>query len=63
MNTPKMSISEIRARHPMPWRYIMAGTSVILQDALGRELPMFVMLNLICDLSHKIAQEPQNFAA
>lgn len=53
-----MAIEEIKALHPMPWRYALMGNVVQIFDALGRELPMFVMLDFACGITQRMASTP-----
>lgn len=53
-----MTVEEIKARHPMPWRYALVGNVVQIFDASGRELPMFVMLDFMCVITQRMASAP-----
>lgn len=44
MNQP---ISEIKAKHPMPWAWTMHGNNVIVRDLAGVEVPLFTMLEFV----------------
>lgn len=57
-----MNIDEIKRHHPMPWRYLLMGNNVQLQDATGKELPMFLMLDFACMISGQIAAQSQKAA-
>lgn len=54
-----MNIDEIKRLHPMPWRYLLLGNNVQLQDATGKELPMFLMLDFACMITHQMAAQSQ----
>lgn len=52
-----MTMTELKARHPMPWKYLLMGNNVVLADATGKELPMFIMLDFMCQVTQQIQAE------
>ena len=58
-----MNVNEMKAAHPMPWRYLVAGNQVQLIDARGVELPMFLMLDFVGFITTTIAKQDAENAA
>lgn len=55
-----MTLDEIAANAPFPWRYVTVGTGQVLcLDALNREVPLFVMLDLAVSATHRHLAEQQ----
>jgi hypothetical protein len=50
-----MKVSDILASFPGPWRtQTFAGGQVVVSDATGKEVPLFTILDLACQVSlHK----------
>lgn len=51
-----MPIHELRARHPMPWRYVtLPPNRVVVVDQANNEVPMFLMLDLVVQHTHDLS--------
>lgn len=57
-----MTIVEVKAQHPFPWRYNMIGNQAFLFDANGSEVPLFLMLDFICSLTAMLEKNMQQEA-
>lgn len=53
-----MNLQELKARHPVPWSYATRGSQVFVLDAVGREVPLFTIVELALHVSKHLASEP-----
>jgi hypothetical protein len=60
VNAPRpLTVEELRAIHPMPWKtMIFPPNRVALMDAKGQEVPMFVMLEFVTNITERLASQP-----
>lgn len=63
MTTEPKTVTEIMAKHPVPWRYLASGGNVQMLDAAGVEVSLFTMLDVAVLVSHMVAGQNQKAAA
>lgn len=52
-----MTVKEILALHPIPWRYTTIGGNVEVVDAAGVSVPLFTVLDLTTALTEMMAKK------
>ena len=63
MSHNRMTTEQLKAAYPMPWKYVVNGLQpngqgrIVVADAHDKEVPMFSMLDFVCDLTSRIAAQ------
>ena len=52
-----MTIDELKRQYPMPWSYTTFGNQVIMSDREGKEVPMFLMLDLVQTITRQLSEQ------
>lgn len=55
MNNQTMTPEQTLQAHPAPWRYVTLGGQVIMTDALGRQVPLFTILDFAAMLTQRLS--------
>jgi len=58
-----VTIAELKRLYPMPWSYAAINGVVIATDAAGKEVPMFVILDFVCQVTQATAKADARTAA
>lgn len=54
-----MSLAEVKAKHPGPWSYAAGpGGLIVMFDANGQQVPLFLMLDIAVMVSQRLVPEP-----